>query len=212
MKLPVASALVILFGLGACSSVFETNAPTDQTFVLRAAPAPAASPRSALTLQLARPSAALGLESDRIALVRADRSVDFYAGARWAGDVPALVEALLVDTLRDAGGFRAVFGDGNSVPSDYALQLTIRRFDAAYSAERDAPVINVAMDGALSRVRDRSLVAVLSASATQAADANRMTAVVAAFEAAAQRAAGDLAREVDAALQKVDSPDASIKR
>jgi ABC-type uncharacterized transport system auxiliary subunit len=70
----------------------------------------------------------------------------------------------------------------------------------------------VAIDGALSRVQDRSLVTVLSVSSTQAADANRLSAVVAAFEAAAQRAATDLARNVDAALQNVDSPDASIKR
>jgi cholesterol transport system auxiliary component len=217
MRLQAIAGVAGLLALSACSSVFETNAPNDQTYVLRAASSSAASvppepARSSKTLHVSRPSAAPGLESDRIALIRADRSVDFYAGARWAGDVPALVEALLVDTLRSSGSFRAVFGDGNGVPSDFELQLTIRRFEAAYTGAGDAPVIQVAIDGALSRVQDRSLVTVLSVSSTQAADANRLSAVVAAFEAAAQRAATDLARNVDAALQNVDSPDASIKR
>jgi cholesterol transport system auxiliary component len=202
--------------LGSCASVLESNEPAVQSYVLRTRQATpvangvSSSERPVLHVEALR--AGPGLASDHIVLLRADRRFDSYAGSRWADEVPPMLEALVVDALRDTGAYRAVFGDAAPFPADYALAITIRRFEADYTTNERAPTVQVAFDVAVGRRSDRALLGAFSIAAQQAASENRMSAVVAAFEAATQRALADLTQQVQLAAQKVDKPDPSMSR
>lgn len=202
--------------LVSCAGVLESNEPAPQSYVLRsgarpdAAAKPGAGPMQ--VLQIERVQAGPGLDTDYIVLVRADRRFDYFAGSRWADSTPQLIEALLVDTLRDSGRFRAVFGNTAAFPPDYSLSATVRRFEADYAAGEETPTVHVVFDVSLGRRKDGALLAAFSAAARTTARENRMTAVVAAFEAATQTALADVSQRVLATLQNVDSPEASISR
>jgi cholesterol transport system auxiliary component len=196
--------------------VLESNEPPVQSYVLRAeAGAAAVSEASGNNLPVMQVEAVQtgpGLDSDHIVLLRADRRFDSYAGSRWADEMPQMIEALVVDSLRDSGAYRAVFGDAAPFPADYTIAVTVRRFEADYTDSSAAPTVQVALDVAVGRRSDRALLAAFSSVASAAATENRMSAVVAAFERATQSALRNLREQTLAATQKLDSPDASIKR
>lgn len=210
----VLSIVVCSTWLGACSTVLESNEPPVQSYVLRAGVGAELTdaPSGAPVVQVETVQTGPGLHSDHIVLVRADRRFDSYAGSRWADEVPPMIEALVVESLRSAGTYRAVFGDAGPFPADYSVAVTVRRFEADYTASGSVPTVHVAFDVAVGRRSDRMLLAAFSSTAQVTAAENRMSAVVAAFESATQRALQDLTERTRAATQKLDNPDASIKR
>jgi cholesterol transport system auxiliary component len=139
-----------------------------------------------------RPEACPGLNSDRIALLREGGRFDFYAAARWAAPAPDLVESVLVDALRATGRYSAVMDDASPFAPRYDLRVTLRRFEADYSSGGAHPVIHVVLDCTLGRRRDRQLLASFTAQGSARAEANRLGAVVAAFESASAAAVGQL--------------------
>ncbi|HPF25419.1 MAG TPA: ABC-type transport auxiliary lipoprotein family protein [Steroidobacteraceae bacterium] len=213
--LPLAFAALLTSG---CASVLESNEAPVQSYVLRAAVAPVdhtGQPSAndlRPVLQVRRVEATAGLDTHRIAVVRADRRFDSYAASRWTDNAPALVESLVVETLRNSGQYRAVFGDAGGFAPDYSLNLVLRRFEAQYSAQDGAPTIVVVLDAALGRREDRALLAAFSVEASAPAAADRMSSVVAAFESATQDALAQLSARLTTALQNVDNPEPSISR
>jgi cholesterol transport system auxiliary component len=189
------TALAVSSVLGACGGL-RSRVPPDQTYVLRAIePAPAAEalapgsrPAETASLRVARPLALPGLESDRIMAVRPDHRLDAYAGSRWPGPLPEVVSALAVDTLRASPRFASVEDERTATDARYLLQLTLRHFEAQYSSAAAPPSVRVTLDGVLVRRSDRAVLGSFTADATADAAANRVTAVVDAFETAARAA------------------------
>jgi ABC-type uncharacterized transport system auxiliary subunit len=128
-----------------------------------------------------------------------DRRLDAYAGARWAGALPRLVEGLLVDGLRGAGAFRAVVTERSAFGGRYLLQVEIVDFTAHYAVAGAAPVARVTLRGELGVGAERRLVAAVSGAAAVPAAADRQNDVAAAFEAAYAEAAQQLIAAVGAA-------------
>lgn len=191
-------ALVLLpVTLTGCGGFFDSKLEPPQTYVLRlpssATPATAA---TAGSLLVQRPEAGPGLDSDRIALLRSDRRFDLYAASRWAAPAPDVVESAIVDALRGTGNFSAVFDDSAPFAPKYVLRITLRRFEADYTAagEGAAPTVHVVLDCTLSRHRDRTLLASFTAQGSARADADRLNSVVAAFESATAAAVGEITR------------------
>lgn len=174
--------------LGGCAGGLKSDAPPAQAYVLAAAPAERSASVLDARLQIARPGVQPGLETDRIALVRADRRLDYYAASRWAGPLPEVMEALAVETFRAAGGLIAVQEDGSPFTPDYVLHMAIGHFEAHYASADAAPQVRVTLDCTLGRRADRVAVAHFVADGISQAEANRMGAIVAAFEHAAQTA------------------------
>ena len=194
------------FALTACSGVFESKLVAPQAYVLRLPPAAApASAANAGSVQLQRPEAGPGLDSDRIALLRSDHRFDFYAASRWAAPAPDLVESVMLDALRATGAFSAVFDDSAPYAPVYNLRCGLRRFESDYTSERGgaggrAPTVHVALDCTLGRRRDRQLLASFTAQGSSVAGEDRLSAVVAAFEAATATAMKELGRAIVDAL------------
>ncbi|MEJ0085932.1 MAG: ABC-type transport auxiliary lipoprotein family protein [Pseudomonadota bacterium] len=204
---PIALLLALL-AVGGCGGVFESAIPAAQAFVLRLAPRPTATPsttpRGSVLLQ--RPEAGPGLDSDRIALLRSDNRFDFYAASRWAAPAPDMVESVIVEALRAGGNFSAVFDDTSPYAPRYSLRVTLRRFEADYTSAGRAPTVYVALDCTLGRHRDRELLASFTAQGSAVASEDRLTAVVAAFEAATATAMAQLEQSTAAALDAEQAP------
>lgn len=241
MRSPPASLHALLLPcllLSGCAGLFHSDAQPEQTYYLRAAAAEAsaastggaangagsgtATPATGLSLRVGHISAAPGLESVHIMLVQPDHRMNFYSGSRWPAAAPEVIEALAVQTLRASGAWSSVEDSASPFPSEYLLQVTLRRFEADYSGgAAAAPVVQVVLDCIIGRREGREVLATFIASASAPAAANRLTDVVAAFEQATTTALAQLAQQSSQAAhadaqqrsaQNAANPDASIRR
>lgn len=192
--------------LAGCSGLLRSNAPPVRIYTLRAAAssqrAAAAHPRMAASLRVAHPLAGPGLGTSQIVLLQPDDRMNVYAASAWAADTPALIESLATQTLRAAGEWRSVADAESPFPAHYLLQISIRRFDADYSAGGTAPpTVRVTLDCTLGTEDGRAILASFAAAGSAAAGANTLTGVVAAFQRATDQALLSLSRQAFAAVQ-----------
>lgn len=187
----------------ACSgSLFESNIPVPDRYIIAPAPAAAGSTQTAASstdLAIGLPDVAPGLDSERIAVLRG-RQLEYFRGAQWGGSVAEVVQALLVSSFQDQRLFRSVTSEQARVASDYVFDVEVRDFQAEYGDGAGAPQVRVTLIGRVIRIKDRQLVDTLSATASRPSRENRMNAVAAAFESAAQEVALDLARQAARAV------------
>ena len=214
MRRVILISMVLL--VAGCSNLLRSEAPPVQIYVLRAAASPtlaaaeqaqaldtarAASAATAAssstsappTLQVPRPQADPGLNTELITLVQSDHRMDRYAGSSWAGNLQDVVETLAIDTLRASGNWSAVHDAPSPFSADYLLQINIRRFEADYTGGGEAPKVYVTLDCTIARRLGRELLTSFVAEGVSDADANRMSSVVAAFEKAANTALASMA-------------------
>ena len=219
-----------------CSGLFQSKAKPEQVYFLRApavasyapaqpadsaaaAPAAAAAAMPA-SLRVTRPLASPGLDTARIVLVQTDHRMNFYSGSRWPAPATQLVEALAVETLRATGAWTSVEDSASPFPSDYLLQIHVRRFEADYTEGGGAPVVHVVLECVAGRRQGREVLATFTASGSAAATANRQAEVVAAFEQASGTALQSLSQQAERAVradlqhgaQNADKPLAAISR
>jgi cholesterol transport system auxiliary component len=179
--------------LSGCGGLLESRLASPQSYVLRLPPPETETGDASLgSVLVQRPEAGPGLHTDRIALVRDGGKFDFFEAARWAAPTPDLIESALVDALRATGRYSAVMDDASPFAPRYDLRVSLRRFEADYSMGGASPVIHVVMDCTLGRRRDRQLLASFTAQGSAHADANRLGAVIAAFESASAAAVAQL--------------------
>lgn len=188
---PLALALL----LGGCGGLLRSTAPAEQTYRLRAAvPAAVAAPLP-VTLQLLPVAVQPGLDTVRIALVQPGNRLDWYAGARWAGPLGDVAAALLAQSLRDSGRFARVASDAAAMDADLALAVTVRRFEAEQSGEGTVPVAQVRLECTVSNLATHRQIGAFTAQAQVPAQQNRLGAVVAALEQAAQQAVAEVVQQ-----------------
>jgi cholesterol transport system auxiliary component len=216
--------LILMVSMGllsGCSGLLHSEAPPVQVYILRAAVTPTraateqaqaldaarATPTAApSTLQVPRPQADPGLASELIALVQSDHRLDRYAGSSWAGSLPDVVETLAIDTLRASGTWSAVDDAPSPFAADYLLQINIRRFEADYTGGGEAPRVYVTLDCTIARRLGRELLTSFVAEGVADAEANRMSAVVGAFERAANMALATMAQRSAEAVRTSKAP------
>jgi cholesterol transport system auxiliary component len=188
-----AIAAGLLVWTAGCSG-FRSNQPAMQVYTLDPVftESTAATASTSTTLQVLRPQAAPGLDTERIALRRSAQRLDYYAGSRWPAPLPEFVQSLAVEALRASGKFHSVHADTATFAADEVLQIEIRRWQAEYAGD-NPPVVHVQLLATLGRRADRGIVASVSADSSVTATENRMQAVVAAFQSAATAALSDLA-------------------
>ncbi len=198
----LSSALTATCALTACVSGLNSKLPAQQRYVLHSVvsaavvsgstPIPSA---SAAGIQVLRPSAAPGLGGDGIAVLRSGERLDYYSDARWAADLPSLLQTLAIDSLRNAGRFTTVESDAGPFSAEYVLSLELQDFEAVYGGA-GAPSIRVALVCTLGRRTDRDVIVSFTARSEVRADADRMQAVIAAFEQASGQALAQLAASI----------------
>jgi cholesterol transport system auxiliary component len=205
-----ATAAMVWFTGCSTGSLLDSDTPTPTNYVLAPLPPAAnATPSAAsnIDLAIARPDVAPGLDTRRIAVLRG-RLLDYYRGTEWGGSVTDVVQTLLVASLDNQQLFRSVTSEQMRVSSEYLLDVEVRDFQAEYADGKSLPQIRVSMVGRLIRVVDREMIGNVSATALRPASDNRMSEVAAAFEAAAQQVAAEVASK---AVQTVNADQASPK-
>lgn len=110
---------------GGCSVLPQAADETVSLHLLDARPTLAARTRHDLVLALSTPRAAAGHDTAAMLYVRQPNVLEHYATHRWV-DAPArLLQPLLMRTLEDAGGFRAVVPAGSGVQADLRLDTEL---------------------------------------------------------------------------------------
>jgi cholesterol transport system auxiliary component len=121
------------------------------------------------------------------------------------------MQSLLVASLQNQRNFRSVTAAPSGTSATHVVDIELRDFQAEYASQDVAPTVRVTIVANVLRVADRRLLAVIPANATAVAAENRMTAVVAAFETAAQQVAVELGREAAATLRAEGGSAAGIR-
>jgi cholesterol transport system auxiliary component len=182
----------------ASCSLLKSKEDAPQVYLLRAVPASGAVAVPAV-LTVLRPVVQPGLDTDQIMLTHG-LELDHFSASRWGEPLPRVVAMLAVQSLSGPGGFATVAESGRAgVASDFELMLTVRHFEAAYESLASAPVIQVAFDCALTAGTPRRVIGRCDATASEPAEDNRMGAIVAAMEKAAQRALAEVRTKAVAA-------------
>jgi len=198
-----ALAAVVAPLAGGCVSGLRSHQPVQQQYVLAlplpggahltTGPAGATNPADAgSTLQVLLPLASAGLGTDGIAVMRPGQRLDYYSGARWAASAPVMLQSMTIQALRRKGHFALVEPQGGPFDARYVLSLTLTHFEADYSGA-GPPTVRVALVCTLGRRADRTVAASFTVRSAVMANADRMQAVVAAFERASAAALVQLA-------------------
>jgi cholesterol transport system auxiliary component len=175
--------------LAGCNGLRSDAAP-DQIYVLNAVRPAAAANVVPGVLIVPRPTVQPGLDTDRIALIRAANELDYYASSRWGGNLSQVLGAFALQSI--AGAFATVSSSGQGTgQAQYELLLTVRHFEAVYG-NGGAPEVRVALECVLVATAPRRVKGSCDTEVHEAAGENRMGAIVQAFERAAQRAFGEV--------------------
>jgi cholesterol transport system auxiliary component len=184
-----------------CTGLFHSNARPEQVYFLRATPVPPGTAPIATSLRLNRPTAGPGQETTQIMLLQADRRMSFFLAARWPAIPANMIEALAVEKLRGSGLWQSVADSTSPFPSDYVLMVNVRRFEADYTGGNSAPEIHVVLDCIVGKREGREVIKSFLAEGTVPASANKLGAVVAAFESAANAALDSLSTQTIEAVR-----------
>jgi cholesterol transport system auxiliary component len=188
---PIARRLFIVgaasLALSACGGLI--GPPEDGSiYVVRPVFPPAAQvPQAAKvswSLALMRPDVPGGLDSDRVALVQPDGTMDFFAKATFPDRLPATVQRALLDGFEASGRIDAVAREEDALHSDYNLLIEVKDFSAHYATADGIPTVSVSLMARLTTAHGRKIVAAKPVLVTGTASANSAGAVVAALQQA----------------------------
>jgi len=197
MKMPIVVALAASF-LAGCFGGLKNEMPPPLIYRIDT-PAIEAGASLPADLSIVVERAAPGLDGDGIAGRWPGSRIDYVANARWAGELPRLLQDALVEAFQDSGRLRSVQDDVGRFRTTHTLVIEVRRFEADYTAG-PVPVAQVALAVTLGRNSDRQVLVMFTAEASEAATENRQTTLVAALDAAFARAAAEIAQRTFAAL------------
>jgi cholesterol transport system auxiliary component len=182
------------FALAGCGGLGLGPTDTNNTiYVLEPAiaAAPAGQPATwALAIDL--PQATDAIDTRRIALIKSDATLDYYANSVWPDRLPVLVQTALVAGFQASGRIPSVTRIQDALHADYELGTEIRDCAAHYSTPDGAPKVIVSLVAQMSTAHGRKIVASFTARQEAPASENSTAAVVAAFNAALSAAIGQI--------------------
>jgi cholesterol transport system auxiliary component len=153
---------------------------------------PAAGEKVSWALAVMRPDVPSGLDTDRIALLQANGTLDYYAKATYPERVPAAVQRALVDGFESSGRIVAVAREQDTLHADYNLVTEVKDFEAKYSVQDGIPQAVVVIHAKLSTAHGRKIVGNFTASKSAAASVNSTGAAVQALSQALNEAVTDI--------------------
>ncbi len=136
--LPRILTLSVAAVLSGCGSLLPPPAPTEQVYVLEAAPAPStakpATPRD-IVLAVNPPRARAGYDSAQMVWVRQPHGLEVFARNRWADTPARMLAPLLVQSLQRSGNFQSVVPTSSSVSAGWRLDTEIVRLQQDFSVK-----------------------------------------------------------------------------
>ncbi|HAK61774.1 MAG TPA: hypothetical protein DCO82_00895 [Alphaproteobacteria bacterium] len=132
-------------------------------------------------LLVEEPSAARGLNSDRIALRPSPIEIKYFAGVRWADRAPHMVQVLLVESFENTGRITPVGRQSIGLRPDYSLKSDLREFQAEYFQD-GSPKIHVRLNTKLVKMPEARIVASRTFDQIEPASGTDTTAIVQSFD------------------------------
>ena len=124
--------------------------------------------------------------SDRILVSRGAETL-YLKDARWVTPAPDMLAGLARTVFAAQASEILLTTPRQAAGVDYALQLSVDRFEAVYApaaGKKDPPVVRVEGEARLFRMSDRTVVATRRFEADAPAQDNRVSAIVSAFSVA----------------------------
>lgn len=170
--------------LAGCTALTPA-APQLYTLTPKTAVAPD-TPRASWQLLVEMPAAQAGLDTPRIAIVRAQTALDYFADSSWTDRAPAMVQALIIESFEDSGRIVSVGRENVGLRSDFLLKTDLRDFQAEYAApdERFPSRARVRIAAKLVSMPRRTIEAGETFEASAPITDNSFTAIIAAFDEA----------------------------
>jgi ABC-type uncharacterized transport system auxiliary subunit len=197
---------VLIVALCGCSgSLFKSKVEPASVYLLSAQGAARAGGALPADVAVLKPLVRAGLDTDRVAALYPDRRLDFYAGARWSGPLDEVIQDLAVQAFHAHADLRNVSADASAFANAYWVEIEVDAFQAEYTAGTTAPTIHVHLRARVGRAADRRVLGQFDADARQAAADNRLTAIIEAYQRAANGAlaevVGNTVRTLGASLE-----------
>ena len=190
--------------LAACGgSLFQSKMPPLSVYLLSAGAAAPSGAEIPADLAVLKPRVRIGLDSDLIAVLYPDRRLDYFAGARWSGPLDQVVQDLAMQVFRARAKLRGVHAESSAFGSGYWLEIDVEDFQAEYSADTGAaPTIHVHLLGRVGSSADRRILGQFEADDRQRAADNRLTAIVEAYNRAADTALAQIVADTTRTLSE----------
>jgi cholesterol transport system auxiliary component len=193
-----ALSILLCVALAACAgSLFKNKAAPPTMYRLSAAPksmpADPADKVHPTDLAVLRPRVRTGLDTDRIAALYPDRRMDYFADVRWSGPLDQVLQELAVQEFHLNPELRNVSADVSVFASAYWLEIEVTDFQAEYAVGGGTPTVHVRLQARIGSAGDRQVLARFEPDVHEAAADNRMTAIVDAYNRAADKALAEIA-------------------
>jgi cholesterol transport system auxiliary component len=139
------------------------------------------------------PSAASGLDTDRIAVRETPLRLGYYAGARWAEPAPRMVRDVIISAFENAGRLKGVGQSSVNLNSKYRLSTRLIEFEAVYpTGGAKLPETSVKLDARPTQELGQAVVASQTFAASRKAASADLPDVVDAYNQALAAVLSDL--------------------
>jgi cholesterol transport system auxiliary component len=190
--------ILLSISLAACAgSLFKNKAAPPTMYRLSAGPKSAAADPAGgahpTDLAVLRPRVRSGLDTDRIAALYPDRRMDYFADVRWSGPLDQVLQELAVQEFHLNPDLRNASADVSVFAAAYWLEIEVTDFQAEYPVSGGAPIVHVRLMARIGSAGDRQVLARFEPDVHESAADNRMTAIVEAYNRAADQALAEIA-------------------
>ncbi|MEN9428759.1 MAG: hypothetical protein RLZZ220_3108 [Pseudomonadota bacterium] len=168
--------------LGACSLLSSPDPVQMYRFGAGAAAARPATAAAPVEIALRPVEFAQAVRSERILGVTGTEAA-YIAGARWVSPAPELFSDALEGAFADGASRVRLLGPREITPGTQTLDIDVRAFEARYAVKGGVPTVVVIARARLLN-RDRTIDAEETFETSIPAGANRVSAIVEAFDAA----------------------------
>lgn len=195
-------SLLCLLVTGCAGSLLDSRVEPGDVFRIKPVTAPAGGPLLSAALGVLRPRSPASLDTNRVAVEQPGGLFDYYAGVRWAESTPQMLQSVLVAALAADGGFAATLAAPSRVPTEFTLDIELRRYTAVYDGSA-APHVYVQWQATLLDGRRGTRITSFLADGEATAAENRREAMVAAFQSATSAATVETVRQIRLATATV---------
>ena len=189
-------ALAAATALGACSLLSSPDPVQLYRFGGTQAEGRAVSPAQPVDIALRRIEFAQAVRSERILGVTGTEAA-YIKGARWLAPAPDLFTDALESAFASGASRVRLLGPREVTPGNQTLDIDVRTFEAHYAVRDGAPTVVVIARARLLN-RDRTIDAEETFESSVPASANRVAAIVDAFDAATAAVTRDIVAWTDA--------------
>lgn len=186
MKKLIPAAILSVLLLSGCSTILKSNEPAPTIFSLRPSSQiqPIATKGVSKIIEVQRPSLPPGFDTARIAMyLENGRRLDYYAGAKWAAPLDETLQEFSSQTARRVLPNMIVSSPGQSIDTNYRLQIRVNDFQPVYVRGADhAPLLVASVSFALVAMPEERIVTSFTIENQEVAQANNLSLITAGLE------------------------------